>query len=347
MESNQTTRVLELLKRFNNGEKICIDRLIKEAINDSKDDLPNLWRNYKYIESENIEDEKRALSEKTIRRDLAVIKDNFKNGFELIRGGKGEKGCYKAITKKVFDNFMHPDVLSLMVQTFNIANKSNLFDNFDLDDSDKRILESKIKEKDALYEFKNKPFETKKDDMVIFKALEYAIKYQKYTFIEYPIENKIKKLQVKPYKIIFINENFYIACEIETEELEFAMYRISKIKSIEDNSKQFQINPEIKDFIKDIQTPFPKYKSNYKDHLIDIILEVDSEKEYFFSAKKHLKSQEKLEKKENGNLLVKFRVTQEKEVEELIKQWIPYVKVIKPLTLKKKIEDELKEYLNQ
>jgi hypothetical protein len=33
------------------------------------------------------------------------------------------------------------------------------------------------------------------------------------------------------------------------------------------------------------------------------------------------------------------------EIEELIKRWIPFVKVIKPLSLKQKIEDKLREYL--
>jgi len=34
------------------------------------------------------------------------------------------------------------------------------------------------------------------------------------------------------------------------------------------------------------------------------------------------------------------------EVEELIKRWIPHVKVVSPLSLKNKIDDELREYLN-
>ena len=47
MESNQTTRVLELLKRFNNGEKVCIDKIIEEAAADAKDYVPNIWLNSK------------------------------------------------------------------------------------------------------------------------------------------------------------------------------------------------------------------------------------------------------------------------------------------------------------
>ena len=127
--TNQTQRVLELLKRFNNGQKVCIESL--------KNDM--LWENK---------------SEKTIRRDLDVIKEVFPSSFELIRG---EKGCYKAITKKAFDQFLDERNLSLLVQTFNIAQRSELFNSLDIDKSNKRIIEQKIKESRKLYIFKNKP----------------------------------------------------------------------------------------------------------------------------------------------------------------------------------------------
>ncbi len=335
MQSNQTTRVLDLLKRFNNGEKVCIDRLIEQAKADANDFVPNIWLN-----SNN-----EPVSEKTIRRALDVIKQYFPDSFELVRRSKGEKACYKAITNKAFENFISPEILSLMVQTFNLANKSDLFDNFSLDESDKRILESKIKETNKFYEFKNKPFETKKDDFDILKKLEYSIKYQKYINIEYEVRKKFERYEVKPYKIVFINEKFYLACEVEHENLEFCLYRISKIRSIQDTSKTYHKNIEIEDFIKNMQTPFATYKKDYKNHLIDIVLEIDSSKAYFFQAKKHLKSQEIVKEKENGNLLIKYKVTKELKVEELIKKWIPYIKVIEPLSLKEKIYDELIKYL--
>lgn len=316
--TNQTARVLELIKRFNNGQKISIEALSNE----------DLWF---------------GKSEKTIRRDLDVIKEYFPDSYELV---KGEKGCYKAITKNAFDNFINAEFMSLMVQMFNLANKSDLFSNFDLDDNDKKILESKIKDSKKCYEFKTKPFENFKSDSVLLKELEHKIKHQKYINIEYDINGKINKFEVKPYKIIFINENFYLACEIESEKLEFAMYRLSKIKSIEDTPKTYYKNIEIEDFIKDIQTPFSFYKRDYKKHLITVILEVDKSKAYYFENKKYLKSQEKLETLENGNLLIKYKVTQEMEIEELVKRWIPFVKVIEPLSLKEKIDSDLTKYLS-
>ena len=288
--TNQTARVLELIKRFNNGQKISIEALSNE----------NLWF---------------GKSEKTIRRDLDVIKEYFPDSYELV---KGEKGCYKAITKNAFDNFINAEFMSLMVQMFNLANKSDLFSNFDLDENDKKILESKIKDSKKCYEFKTKPFENFRSDSILLKELENKIKHQKYINIEYEINGKINKFEVKPYKIIFINENFYLACGIEHEKLEFALYRLSKIKSIEDTSKTYHKNQEIEDFIKDMQTPFSIYRRDYKKYLINVVLEVDKSKAFYFENKKYLKSQEE-KKQDDGSLLVSFKVTQEMEIKELIK----------------------------
>jgi len=321
MATNQTARVLELISRFNNNQKVCIEKL--------QDDY--MWE---------------GKSEKTIRRDLDVIKEYFPESFELIRGGKGEKGCYKAITKDSFNNFMKPEVLSLMVQTFNMASRSDLFDSFDLDENDKKIISKKVNELNNIYEFKNKPFENAKSDNAIFKKLESAIKFQKCIVIEYPSINGLIKIEVKPYKILFMNENFYLSCEVENEDYQYSTYRISKIKTIEDTKKTFHKNYEIEQFIKDTQTPFSIYKQDYKKRLIDIKVEVNNKKSFFFKSKQYLKSQKIIEELENGNLIITFQVTQELEVEELIKKWIPYVKVIEPLTLKNKIQTELKGYLN-
>ena len=319
--TNQTARVLELLKRFNDGQKVCIDTLEKDE----------LWE---------------GKSEKTIRRDLDVIKEYFPNAFELIRGGKGERGCYKAITQSTFDNFLKPNALSLLIQTFHIAQRSDLFDNFDMSSDERRILDSKVNQVNKFYEFKNKPLESKKDDYKLFKKLEIAIELQKYLILEYPDKNGLfEKKEVKPYKIVFMQENFYLACEVDNENYEFSMFRISKIRNIEDTKKTYQKNPDIADFIKYMQTPFSIYKKDFRKHLINVVIEVDKSKAFFFHAKKFLRSQTLLDTKENGNVIVTYKVTQLREIDALIKQWLPYVKVIEPQELKDQILNELKAYI--
>jgi len=315
--TNQTVRVLELLKRFNNGQKVCIEALKYEI----------LW------------EEK---SEKTIRRDLDVIKEIFPESFELIRG---EKGCYKAITKKAFDQFLDERNLSLLIQTFSIAQRSDLFQSLDIDTVTKSIIEYKLKETKKLYVFKTKPFESKKNNYSMMKKIEKAIYHQKYINIKYLIKDKIKEYEVKPYKIVFMHENFYLACEVESNNFSFSLYRISKIKELRDSPKTFHKNLEVIDFINHMQTPFAQYRKGFRKYLIQVVLEIDVSKVLYFKSKNFLSSQRILEEKENGNMLISYEVTQEIEIEELIKKWLPYVWVIEPLSLKEKIENELKKYL--
>jgi len=316
--TTQTSRVLELLKRFNNNQKVCIEAL--------KSDY--LWE---------------GKSEKTIRRDLNIIKQIFPDSFHLIRG---EKGCYKAITKEVFENFLNPNNLSLIVQTFTIAQRSNLFNRLDMNKSDKVIIEQKIKSLKKIYMFKSKPFECQIVEYELFKILENSIYHNKYLSIEYIVNNEVLTIETKPYKIVFLHENFYLACEVENQkEYRVSLFRFIKIKSATLQSRVFSRVREIEQFIEDIQTPFSFYQENYREHLISIILEVDSSKAFYFESKKFLKSQKLLGKTKEGNLRIGYKVTKIEEVDELIKRWIPHIKVIEPLLLKEKIESELRAYL--
>ena len=322
MATSQTKRVLELIKRFNDGQKVYIEALQND---------PNWWNDTR----------QEPMSEKSIRRDLDVIKDYFP--FELVRG---EKGCYKAVTKSTMDNFINKDTKALLVQTFNIAQRNNLLKSLDIDESDKRILESEIKKSKDCYEFISKPFESKKGDEELLKDLENAIHSKRYVKITYKTAIGEDIYLLKPYKVVFMNENFYLATENPDERYKFTMLRLAQIKSVELQKEQFHHNPDIKEFIKHLQTPFPLYKPQFREHLIKVIVQVDEEKAKYFKLKKYLPSQNIDKENEDGSLLVSFEVTQEREIEEIVKKWIPNMKVIKPLSLKEKIEIELKKYLN-
>jgi len=320
MATNPQARVLELLRRFNDGQKVCLEAMAHDPMWEGK-------------------------SEKTLRRDLDVIKEYFPESFELVRGGKGEKGCYKAITKEIFSNFMDKETLALMVQTFNIAQRNNILEGLSISQDDKRIIDSKIKKSKECYEFITKPYETKKGDVQLLKEIERAIAWKRYATIIQKEKGGEKEYEIKPYKIVFMNENFYLACENTDIEHPFSIFRISNIQEIKLNTKTFHLNPDIESFIKELQTPFPKYTPNYRTHMTEVLVEVDSKKARFFKLKKFLPSQKIVHTKDDGSLLLAFRVTQEMEMEELVKKWIPYMRVIEPLSLKEKIEGDLKQYL--
>lgn len=326
MATGPQARVLELLKRFNDGKIICIEALANDP----------LWY---------------GKSEKTIRRDLDVIKEYFPDNFELVRRGeKGSKGgCYKAVTKDVFEKFMDKDALAMMVQTFNIAQRNNILESLDISPSDKRIIQNKIQKSNECYEFISKPYERKKGDEKTLKELERAISWSRYITILHHEKDMIIEHLVKPYKIVFINENFYLACENtlhETQDVsKYSIFRINNIQSIQMHTKFFTPDRDLLDFIKNLQTPFASYKYPFRENQIDVKLHISKEKAKFFKMKKFFPSQNETNN-EDGSLLVSYRFTKEMECESFIKSWIPHVRIVEPQTLKEKIENELKSYVN-
>jgi len=325
MATGPQARVLELLKRFNNGQKVCIESLQNDP----------LWY---------------GISDRTISRDLKVIKEYFPNSFELIRASKGEKGCYKAITKDLFEKFMDKNTLALMIQTFNIAQRNSILENLDISAADKKILQSKIEKSNDCYTFISKPYERKKGDEKLLKDIEKAINWKRFITIEHKERSKTVQHTVKPYKIIFINENFYLACENTIHEKQdvskYSSFRLNNIETISMHSQSFHIDPDLMGFIDSIQTPFAKYTAPFRENIIEVVVNISSQKSRFFELKNHLPSQKIVKRYDDKSIDVSFLVTQEMEVESLIKSWLPHIKVLHPISLKDKIEKELQKYLN-
>ena len=48
---------------------------------------------------------------------------------------------------------------------------------------------------------------------------------------------------------------------------------------------------------------------------------------------------------EDGNMIVTLTITNEKEIIPIVKYWLPNIKVLKPIDLHKKIQNEVREFL--
>ena len=206
-----------------------------------------------------------------------------------------------------------------------------------------------LNENDKFYDFFSVAigkYEDKEREKNIFETINSAISSQTSIDIIYKQHTEtIEQKNIKPYKVLFMNGNHYVACEVDNK-YKFSMFRLSSIKNVITSNKKFDLDLDIQDFIANIQTPFSSYRENYRDYLIQVIVEVDKSKAHFFNNKLFLPSQKEIETKNNGNLLLSFEVTRDIEVEELIKKWLPFVKVIEPLRLDEKIRSDLRIYLN-
>jgi len=267
------------------------------------------------------------VSDRTIRRDFELIR-------ELLGDFMSKEGeCYRAYQKVLLDEVLHAtDLMTLanIVNLFGVAQKQSL-----ISDKTQALIDKSM----LVYDFKSRPFENVQNHEVI-KKLEHAIKFNKEIQIHYKSERVITQANFKPYKILFLNENFYMVGENSSKN-QFEFRRISMIEEITYRSKTFTTHKDIVDFIKTIQTPWAVFGKEE----ISVRLKVSKKVRRFFLFKKYLPSQEVVHTFDNGDIEVHYKVSSLYELEELVIKWLPQISIIAPQGFKKMIKRSLGQKL--
>jgi len=267
--------------------------------------------------------EQYEVSERSIQRDFKMIIEVFDDF--LIKDGE----CYKGYKKVLLDELLQGSELMML---------SNIVNVFDIVDS-KSLLSAEtqrlIKNSMNVYSFKSKPFEVLKQTKEL-KLLEQAIRQKKETILVYERENEIFNFVVNPYKIIFLNENFYLVAK-DINNNNILRLRIALLHSVRLSSKTFYHEPKVINYIDTIQTPWKQFDKKE----ITIKLLVKHRVAHYFLLKKYLPSQKIIQKYDNGDIIVTYQVSNFKEIEELIIKWIPKIEILEPKELQVFIKSEL------
>lgn len=208
------------------------------------------------------------------------------------------------------------------------------------DENSSKFLEKLQKSYSLVYMIKQPAFEnifSKKD---LIHDIKIAIKNRRYVNIRYFSDEEFIFEEVKILKIVYTEGNFYLAT-LTNDEVNngFKFLRLNFITQLELLKNSFQRIIESEIFLKNFQTIF----SNYKTESYEVILEVDVSIKRFFKQKKFLSSQTIL--KEEDNLFVSYKVTNDMEILPLIRKWLPNIKIISPESSKNNFIEELTKYI--
>lgn len=84
----------------------------------------------------------------------------------------------------------------------------------------------------------------------ILLKIEQAISSKNTLNIGYFINGKYQLFDdVKPYRLLFMNDNYYLACEVQTD-YQFTLFRVTKIRTIIQTNTSFYYNENILEFTK-------------------------------------------------------------------------------------------------
>jgi predicted DNA-binding transcriptional regulator YafY len=268
------------------------------------------------------------VSDRTIRRDFELIKEIFGN----FMSKEGE--CYQAYQKVLLEEVLNAtDLMTLanIVNLFGITQKESL-----ISDKTKALIEQSM----SVYNFKSRPFENM-SNRDILKKLEHAIKFKKEIKIRYRTERAITQDRFRPYKILFLNENFYlVGTNASKEQVEYR--RITMIEDVAYTKKGFFTDKDVEKFFSSLQTPWASYG---KEEIV-VRLRAEVSIRRYFVKKKYLPSQEVVHTFENGDIEVQYRISNFREIEELIIKRLPRIHVISPRNLQKMIKKSLEKKMS-
>jgi predicted DNA-binding transcriptional regulator YafY len=78
---------------------------------------------------------------------------------------------------------------------------------------------------------------------------------------------------------------------------------------------------------------------------LEVVIEVNKKAADYFKRRKIFPTQENLEEKTDGSLIVRLKVGKYEEVRDLLKSWLPNVRILEPKILTENIIAEMRKWI--
>ncbi len=304
-------RILYILERLSNGT--CSTKQLTQEIFE-------------------LEDEKKR---RIIQNDIKLLKESY--GDKII---SPSKGIYKFIELPYFiknitttDGIKMKELIEFMM----------VFDNkmLSMFEKEEPLLIKKLREDiKTIYLIHEPPLEIL--NSVFLEDIKKAIKGRRYVTLSYEGNMFETYNNIQIHRIIYASGNWYIAIHDSNWEKKYNLLRINFIKSLKLESKTFHRDIEIEKAIDNFQSLFSKPDTK----TFEVVVEVSSKIMRHFKHKKHLKSQKIIKETKKG-LTIRYEVTDALVIMPLIKQWMPYIKVVSPNRIKEQIVKDATFFLEQ
>jgi predicted DNA-binding transcriptional regulator YafY len=148
------------------------------------------------------------------------------------------------------------------------------------------------------------------------------------------------EVTVEPYKVVYFDGFWYLVGR-DTGDGELKRYALDKIKNFKATKTCFKCIPASLDG--DLKNSANIWFSG--ERTIEIVIQVDQSCADYFKRRKIFPTQEIREVKSDGSLIVVFLVGNYEEIRNILKAWLPNVKILKPAELKQTFMAEMKGWL--
>lgn len=259
------------------------------------------------------------VSNRTIERDF----DRLNSYLPLIQDAKTKKfylessylGRFKLQDIK---NFAQLSGINDLYPSLDISFLRELFDN----------------RANLVFSAKGYNFEDAKQYDEHFKVLTGSIQKRQQIALLYRDQIRV----VKPYRLIHHMGNWYLAA---VRKQELRVYRLGRIERVICSYRlaQFEHDQAVLQQLKDEDGIWFQHEKQ------EVILSVHPDAAIYFKQRRIFPEQVILDESENGGLLISCQIRHQKELNPLVRYWIPHLKIVKPAHLQQELDNSLQGYL--
>lgn len=145
---------------------------------------------------------------------------------------------------------------------------------------------------------------------------------------------------VKPYRLIHHMGNWYLAA---VRKQKLRVYRLGRIEKIICSRRlsQFEHNQAVLQQLKDEDGIWFQHEKQ------EVILSVHPDVAIYFKQRRIFPEQAILNESETGELVISCQIRHQKQLNPLVRYWIPYLKILEPAHLQQELDDGLQGYLKE
>jgi len=170
-----------------------------------------------------------------------------------------------------------------------------------------------------------------------FSKIEKAINSNHKIEITYTVDDYSYETIINPYKIVNFEGFWYL---IAKRKGNLRRYYLQNIFDVEILEEKFRKSKKIEELISNAVNIWFDETDSFEIELL-----IDKSISKYFMRKPISKSQRLKEFDENKNMIVTLDITNEKEIIPIVKYWLPNIKVLKPIGLHEKIQEDVQKFL--
>jgi predicted DNA-binding transcriptional regulator YafY len=295
------------------------------------------------------------VDERTLRRYLNELSERYPEMIVVTKekqegAGKRSSSVYKVPNKEKDVSevlrffFERSNDLSWLLQMIN-SNDPKLLKNSELDTEFKEHMEAVIKEDEEIFLFVNTPFETlgEGEMQAYLNTLKTAVKNHEYRKITYLHRGEPITSTVKCLKLVFTDNNWYLAAELEDGAFRFIRLAFIQDLDYAKNKESYQksVLAKYADFFDSIQNAMTL---NAPRKTATILARAEHNVSSYFKKgmKPFFPSQKCVKEREDGSVVFTVEYTQPLEILPFIKRWAPDLVVLEPESLRKEMAEAMK-----